>query len=490
MKHLFIILTAVFATVPAIAQNVEKRGSSERVTFITDGVDSIPTNVSQVMSVPPQFYGGMGAMDKFIIDNLRYPAEAWNDTTYKKKDVFGCYCVIRKDGRAVFPRPTNMHTALSKEIARVVSLMPSWKPAEKDGKVIDVVFSISTSVLDPFFHIPYSGMPYVREMLAVSGSMDEGKYGISRAQADSIASYIFSVHEKGWNEMESTLTGARLLASLGRYDDAAAMLSRELTRYHQLGFTRKGKLGKLYPEESCYNPKTELHAAMTLAAVYDMAGMRENAREAYDNAIWLSGTMAEQGIRANNTFIQRSQHYNDLMREKTAIVRSERNSSVRLNPSDRYDVEYGPTYNDASREIDKRVAEGKISNARVIQINRQTEDITFDRSNRKSLRDAFRLYKIRAMLIGLRDGTEAEQAFVKDVSDGKAGKKMARHFRKWSKDLSLPVASHRELLENIVYYAPLNETGTETETARSAAKKFYDMRHRIEDVYPLGWLCK
>lgn len=167
MKHLFIILTAVFATVPAIAQDVEKRGSSERVTFITDGVDSIPTNVSQVMSVPPQFYGGMGAMDKFIIDNLRYPAEAWNDTTYKKKDVFGCYCVIRKDGRAVFPRPTNMHPALSGEIARVVSLMPSWKPAEKDGKVIDVVFSISTSVLDPFFHIPYSGMPYVREMLAV-----------------------------------------------------------------------------------------------------------------------------------------------------------------------------------------------------------------------------------------------------------------------------------------------------------------------------------
>lgn len=178
------------------------------------------------------------------------------------------------------------------------------------------------------------------------------------------------------------------------------------------------------------------------------------------------------------------------MREKTAIVRSERNSSVRLNPSDRYDVEYGPTYNDASREIDKRVAEGKISNARVIQINRQMEDITFDRSNRKSLRDAFRLYKIRAMLIGLRDGTEAEQAFIKDVSDGKAGKKMARHFRKWSNNLPLPVASHRELLENIVYYAPLNETGTETEATRSAAKKFYDMRHRIEDVYPLGWLCK
>lgn len=126
------------------------------MTFITDGVDCIPTNVSQVMRVPPQFYGGMGAMDKFIIDNLRYPAEAWNDTTYKKKDVFGCYCVIRKDGRAVFPRPTNMHPALSGEIARVVSLMPSWKPAEKDGKVIDVVFSIYLHLCSTRFSISHT----------------------------------------------------------------------------------------------------------------------------------------------------------------------------------------------------------------------------------------------------------------------------------------------------------------------------------------------
>lgn len=62
MKHLFIILTAVFATVPAIAQDVEKRGSSERVTFITDGADSIPTDVQMVVSDPPQFHGGVAAL--------------------------------------------------------------------------------------------------------------------------------------------------------------------------------------------------------------------------------------------------------------------------------------------------------------------------------------------------------------------------------------------------------------------------------------------
>lgn len=75
MKRLVFILTAVCAAIPAMAQNVDDDGS-EKVTFLTDGVgsDSIPMNVYQVMTEPPQFYGGMGAMDKFIIDNLRYPA--------------------------------------------------------------------------------------------------------------------------------------------------------------------------------------------------------------------------------------------------------------------------------------------------------------------------------------------------------------------------------------------------------------------------------
>lgn len=46
------------------------------------------------------------------------------------------------------------------------------------------------------------------------------------------------------------------------------------------------------------------------------------------------------------------------------------------------------------------------------------------------------------------------------------------------------------MLENIVFYAPLNVSGTENETDEAAAKAFYDKRKQIEEVYPLGWLCK
>lgn len=492
MKRLVFILTAICAAISVMAQNVDN-GGSEKVTFLTDGVgsDSIPMNVYQVMTEPPQFYGGIGAMDKFIIDNLRYPAEAWNDTIYSKKDVFGSNCIIRKDGRAIFPRPTDMHPALSQEIARVVSLMPSWKPATKDGNIVDVVFAISTSVLDPFFHIPYSGMPYVKKAIEASNSLKENyKFGISKAQTDSVSTLIYSVHEKGWDEMTSTLAGARLLAMLGRYDDAVAMLDRALVKYHDIGFTKDGHLGNLYPDLSCYNPKVELYSVMTLAAIYDMSGQKDKARETYDNAIWLAGTMAEQGIRDNGTESQRSRHYYDLMREKAAIVSKERGASVRLNPSERREIDYEPRLGDTNWRIEQRMAEGKISNARLSQINGQMDMMNFDQSNRKSVSDAFRLYKICAMLTGLRDGTEAEHAFFSEVSGGEAGKKMAKYFTKWSKDLSLPVASHKEMLENIVFYAPLNVSGTENETDEAAAKAFYDKRKQIEEVYPLGWLCK
>lgn len=490
MKRLVFILTAICAAISVMAQYRESYGSSEKVTFITDSADGIPTEVYQVTSEPPQFYGGMGALDKFIKENFNYPAEAWNDTVRRMHDIFSGYFIIRKDGQMVFPRPTIMPPSLADEVTRVVSLLPSWKPAKKDGKVVDAVLSMPLSVLDDYFALPYSCIPLIKEARAAAGSIgNKYKFGISKAQVDSVSERIFSVYEKGWGEVESTLTGARLLAMLGRYSDATDMLSRELKRYHKMGFTKDSVMIHLSPERF-YQPRTELHAAITLAAIYDMDGKKYKAREAYDNAIWLIGAMAKQGIRDNGTDMQQTEHYYDLMQEKVAIARNKRGASVRLNPSDRYDIGYEPMLGDANREVEQRVSEGKISDARVFQINRQMEKMNFDRSNGKSVRDAFRLYKICAMLTGLRDGIEAEREFVSEVSGGEVGKKLAKRFTEWSKELSLPVASHKEMLENIVFYAPLNVSGTENEKDQAAAKAFYDKRKQIEEVYPLGWLKK
>ncbi len=90
--------------------------------------------------VRPKFPGGTKALQKFIADNIKYPEEA------KKRDIKGRVFVqytITKDGsidsiKVVKP----VHPLLDNEAIRVIKLLPKWEPAKKDGKAIDVKFTV------------------------------------------------------------------------------------------------------------------------------------------------------------------------------------------------------------------------------------------------------------------------------------------------------------------------------------------------------------
>lgn len=71
------------------------------------------------------------------------------------------------------------------------------------------------------------------------------------------------------------------------------------------------------------------------------------------------------------------------------------------------------------------------------------------------------------MLIGLRDGTDAEKEYVSSMSDANvSGKRMAGRIASWSKNTVFPVCDRDELLRCIVFYAPLNETGVKDAAAK------------------------
>ena len=113
------------------------------------------------------------------------------------------------------------------------------------------------------------------------------------------------------------------------------------------------------------------------------------------------------------------------------------------------------------------------------------------RQDRTADRNTVRLYQLRAMLIGMRDGVEKEKEYIRSLADGvSVGQKLSGRIEKWSGHFDLPICDRTDFLESIVLYAPLNTSGIKSETERAKVKTFYDMRHRIEDVYPLGWLCK
>ncbi len=514
MRNIVFILLAFLPFCSVSGQFVkgsEKHlGNSEtlkKYKFIVDDEygDSIPSVVYDHMDTPPEFPGGIGEMDKFIRENLNFPSKSWiywkksglartNVTKIRIGD-----CVVRKDGKAILVRTTDEVTPeLQKELARVVSIMPRWKPAKLNGVEVDVIFHIDTDLLEPNLVVPYSAVPLVKENRRLVHLVDHHySYGMDKNLADSVAEKLLSTHRAGWSDIESAVCGARLLSALGRYGDATEMLKEMLKTYHTFGFrkTPNPETGRYmldpYFTKYCYDPVKELDAAITLAAITCMSGEKDSARVACDNALELIDMFLVEGMGEAEMSMQEIQMRADLLQEKAEIVDRESTPSIRLNSSDRHDIEHEMMLGARNREIDKRITEGKISNARVVQITNQLENMFKERQDKATDRNTVFLYQLKAMLIGMCDGIDEEQKYIEKLVNGDGvGNKVAERMDKWNNKISLPVCDEKDFLECVVFYAPLNDEGIKPDDARKIAGNFYDRLRQIEKVYPLKWLKK
>ena len=89
----------------------------------------------------PEFPGGVSAMMTYLMDNVKYPADAKKD---KKEGRVVCSFVITKEGKV-----TEAHVikssgteSLDNEALRVVNNMPDWKPGKENGEPVNVHYSI------------------------------------------------------------------------------------------------------------------------------------------------------------------------------------------------------------------------------------------------------------------------------------------------------------------------------------------------------------
>ena len=82
-----------------------------------------------------EYVGGSAAMTKYLVSNLKYPEEAVKSKTTGKVIVS---FVVTKDGKVTKATvKRGVSKELDQEAVRVVSSMPNWIPAEKDGKKVD-----------------------------------------------------------------------------------------------------------------------------------------------------------------------------------------------------------------------------------------------------------------------------------------------------------------------------------------------------------------
>lgn len=83
------------------------------------------------LEIPAEYDGGPTEMMNFINKNLRYPEDAREDGVSGIQEVT---FTVNIDGSINDIRTKKIrHLSLMKEVSRVVSIMPTWKPATFDG---------------------------------------------------------------------------------------------------------------------------------------------------------------------------------------------------------------------------------------------------------------------------------------------------------------------------------------------------------------------
>ena len=505
--HIFIV--GLFLPILAFAQDDWKR-------------DSIPPEIYTNADYIPEYPGGWEALDAFFKRNFVYPAKAWREEERHGNGVLRF--IVRADGVACGLQQDGMHPALYAELNRVFHLMPRWKPATKDGKPVDVGYNLSSATLALYdqlgtelpFHI-VSAMKGLKRYTDENKRYDGGLDAEDLGEVTAKAAYIAGMAPENV-ELVSPLT--RLLAAQGDMNRAMAMADTCARIYHAKDynmevdttsvtmddveketdertqlykfltyyFTRNQAEGRML---KAYDGKDDMHAALTYAWICDAADDGQRADSAYRHALEvIDGRIVEQDVRMPSKY-QENEKYLNLMKEKLALTMNPRTGGVQLLESDRHDIEETHTYQDAMRVIDRKIKEGKISNARILQITKQLSEIRRSMNDHRMGKDSLNLYGLRALTLYLSQGMDAQLQYMDSLSG--QSKELKEYFGKMSENMrehKAELSNRTAVIRSLACFAPINEEGDSKEEKKRRANEFYRYRDAVKEVYPLEWLWK
>lgn len=108
--------------------------------YAYDITDQADHEIYKVVQEMPQYVGGENSLFKFIYDNVQYPSIARANGV--EGTVFIKY-IIEKDGHISHVEVIrDVGAGLGNEAARVVRMMPPWKPGRQNGKPVRVYFNL------------------------------------------------------------------------------------------------------------------------------------------------------------------------------------------------------------------------------------------------------------------------------------------------------------------------------------------------------------
>ncbi|WP_139959325.1 energy transducer TonB [Flavicella sediminum] len=109
----------------------------EEMLTITMGVIVTDTDFKEpyhYVDKQPEFIGGRQKLKSYLEKNI---------SAHKQKGTSHCYFVVDKTGRIKNLKLSGkLDASISKEISKAFENMPNWKPAEKNGKIVEAFYSL------------------------------------------------------------------------------------------------------------------------------------------------------------------------------------------------------------------------------------------------------------------------------------------------------------------------------------------------------------
>ena len=125
---------------PDIVNKDKNQGENEKAAFKQVSKKMDKDSVFSVVEKMPYYPGGTDKLIRFIVSNIKYPADA------KAKGIEGKVFVkfiVKKDGTiSNVSIIRGIGSSCDEEAIRVVKLMPKWIPGEQKGEKVDVEFNL------------------------------------------------------------------------------------------------------------------------------------------------------------------------------------------------------------------------------------------------------------------------------------------------------------------------------------------------------------
>jgi TonB family protein len=122
----------------------EQKSNGEKIFVQKDEISEPTTssmdNVYNLVDEMPEFPGGMDGVREFIAKNLQYPKRAVEEGINGR--VFVSFVVSDKGKVTDAAIERGIDTELDAEALRVINLLPDWTPGRKDGKEVNVRFTL------------------------------------------------------------------------------------------------------------------------------------------------------------------------------------------------------------------------------------------------------------------------------------------------------------------------------------------------------------